>query len=112
MVSTYGKLVLCNTDRQTNDLSPCTHEEADTRLLLHVADCAKRGHTGIMLRTVDTDVIVIAIAMFHHVAVRELWIAFGMGKYFRYIPVHEIVEILGPEKLNYSTTSIPCLHRV
>ena len=52
VVSTYG-LVLCNTDRQTNDLSPCTHEEADIRLLLHVADCAKRGHTGIMLPTVS-----------------------------------------------------------
>ena len=106
VLSTYGKLVLSNTERITNDLAPCTHEEADTRLLLHTADCAKHGHTRIMLRTVDTDVIVIAIAMFQHVALAELWIAFGMGKYFRYIPVHEIVEVLGPEK----ATALPAFH--
>ena len=106
LLSTYGKQVLCNTDRNTDGISPCTHEEADTRLLLHAADCAKLGHTAVMLRTVDTDVVVIAVAMFQHLTLQELWIAFGMGKYFRYIAVHEIMQVLGPEK----SRALPAFH--
>ena len=51
--------VLCSIPRNLDGLSPCTHEEADTRLLLHAADCAQHGHKKIMLRTVDTDVVVL-----------------------------------------------------
>ena len=47
-------------------LSPCSHEEADTRFFfVHVNDCAKTGHSKIVVRTGDTDVIVIAVASFH-----------------------------------------------
>ena len=46
-------------------LSPCSHEEADTRFFVHVNDCAKTGHSKIVVRTSDTDVIVIAVANFH-----------------------------------------------
>lgn len=43
-VSTKHKTVFFNNDRtDTADLSPCTHEEADTRLLLHTVDAARRG---------------------------------------------------------------------
>ena len=40
----------------------CNHEEADTRILVHVKDAlAKRGGS-VLVRTVDTDVLVILIA--------------------------------------------------
>ncbi len=43
-------------------LSPCsTHEEADSRMMLHVAHAARQGHQGILIRTVDTDVVVLAV---------------------------------------------------
>ena len=55
VISTAGKLVLLNSDRDdVSRLSPCTHEEADTRLLLHAADTADNGCQKVMLRTVDT----------------------------------------------------------
>ena len=41
-----------------------------------------------MIRTVDTDVVVIAISVIHKLDISSLWIAFGVGKNFRYIPVH------------------------
>ena len=43
-----------------------------------------------MIRTVDTDVVVIAISIIHKLDISSLWIAFGVRKNFRYIPVHEI----------------------
>ena len=44
----------------------CDHEEADTRLLVHLQDALREGHKNCMIRTVDTDVLVILIGKFHH----------------------------------------------
>ena len=92
-----------------NDLSPlqpCTHEEADTRIMLHVKDSAVCGHQSIMIRTIDTDVAVLAISIFHNVPVTELWMAFGAGKHFRYIAIHEVARALGKEK----SKALPLFH--
>ena len=51
-----------------------------------------------MVRTVDTDVVIIAISHFLNLGWQEIWIAFGIGQKFRYIPIHQIVANLGPEK--------------
>ena len=51
-----------------------------------------------MIQTADTDVVVITILNFHEIAVEEIWIAFGMGRHFRYIAVHEIAAQTGPTK--------------
>ena len=59
------------------------HEEADTRIVLHVYDSLERGSRKIMIRTVDTDVIVILIGHFYsivdHYPDADLWVAFGTG---------------------------------
>ena len=96
--STMDSQVLCSIPRNLDGLSPCTHEEADTRLLLHAADCAQHGYKKIMLRTVDTDVVVLSTAIFKDLAIDEMWISFGMGKSWRYIPIQELVTILGPDR--------------
>lgn len=79
-------------------LSPCTHEEADTRLILHCFDMAHMNHKDLMIRTSDTDVVVLATAHFHALKIDTLWIAFGVGTHYRFLPAHEIAETLGPEK--------------
>ena len=83
-----------------SDLGPdCTHEEADTRIFLHTLHASNQGHSQISIRSVDTDVVVLAIAAFNKIPnLKELFIAFGTGKKFWYIPIHQITEILGPEK--------------
>lgn len=41
------------------------------------------GHECVMIRTVDTDVVVIAISCFKKIEqIKELWIAFGVGNFF------------------------------
>ncbi len=54
--------------------------------------------TNHLIRTVDTDVVVLAVAAVVQTEVTELWIAFGTGSNFRYIPVHSIAAALGPDK--------------
>ena len=43
LISTYKQHVLCRFPQETDKLSPCIQEEADTRLLLHACDAAKHG---------------------------------------------------------------------
>ena len=53
--STYGQNVMCSRIHQDiSSLAPCTHEEADTRMLLHAVDSANKGYQRIMLHTMDT----------------------------------------------------------
>jgi len=51
-----------------------------------------------MIRTVDTDVVVIAVAKFLQMGLEELLVAFGTGKNYRHIEVHQIVSRIGAEK--------------
>ena len=83
-------------DVDMENLAPCSHEEADTRLLLHVADAVQKGYKKLCVHTVDTDVVVLAIAMYNKINPDELWLAFGTGSNFRYIPIHEVVGDMDP----------------
>lgn len=74
------------------DLQPCDHEEADTRIALHMYNAVKDGARNILVRTVDTDVLVILVGLFSNFGPEtNIWIAFGVGKSFRYY------KTLGPD---------------
>lgn len=76
-------------------------EEADGRILLHVSDMAKSGAKNVIVRTVDTDVVVLCISFIYQLramGLEELWILFGSGKNRRYIAAHNIANELGTEK--------------
>ena len=61
-------------------MSSSNHEEADTRIFVHIKDGCSRGIKKIMIITVDIDVVVIALYHFFSLDVDELWIEFGVGK--------------------------------
>lgn len=104
--STYGNQVVTNGSRETlQDLQPCNHEEADTRIFLHVLDAAKQ-HRRIMIRTIDTDVFVLAVSQMQRIPQKEVWLAFGTGKQFKYFPINEIARSLGPQK----SLALPVFH--
>ena len=94
VIATVGSGVLSNSNLNTLNIEPCNHEEADTRLLLHVLDGAKSGIKKISIITVDTDVVVIAIQHFSALDLEELWVEFGVGKSRKYIPIHDCARIL------------------
>ena len=88
-------------DVNLSNISPCNHEEADTRIFLHAKDAVESGFKTIMINANDTDVLVLAVALFSslkEVGLQELWLAFGQGRFLKWIPVHQLATSLSPEK--------------
>ena len=52
--------------------------------MLHLSDAVNRGSQRVLLQTVDTDVVVLAIAAVFQIGVKELWVGFGTAKHFRF----------------------------
>ena len=61
---------------------------------------ALKGHKYILIRTVDTDVLVLSLAPFFHLAeeIDQFWIDFGTGKNINFFAIHKICDVLGTEK--------------
>lgn len=56
------------------------------------------GYNKLSIRTVDTDLVVLAVASVQRIDVMELWIAFGTGRNFRFLAAHEMARALGPDR--------------
>ncbi|KAG7164213.1 hypothetical protein Hamer_G014357 [Homarus americanus] len=111
LVVTDKKQVLTVPPRKdTANLAPCNHEEADTRMMVHAADALECGHRRILIRTVDTDVVILAVALANERSevLDELWLTFGTGKDQRYIAAHQIAKALGLEK----SRALPVIHAI
>ena len=109
VIVTNGKDVLCYLSTYTSErLSPCSHEEADTRMMVHVADAVDKGHNSIMIHTVDTDVVVLAVAAVHTLGIKELWVSFGTGTNHKILPTHRYASALGPVR----SRSLPIFHEL
>ena len=65
---------------------------------MHLEDAVTEGFNKISIRTVDTDVVVLAVAAAQRHGNTEIWIAFGTGKSFRFLAAHEMARILGPDR--------------
>ena len=76
-------------------------------MLLHAYHSAQHGHHKILIWTVDTDVVVLAVSVAIGLGPEyELWLAFGTGKHFRYLAAHKIASELGPTKAQ----ALPMFH--
>ena len=106
VVMTRGKELRCSEVVNEQGLSPCTHEEADTRMLLHAADGAKQGFKRILVRTVDTDVVVLAVSTANKLACEQLIVSFGTGKTSRYLDATLMARQLGSVKCD----ALPAFH--
>ena len=72
IVSTYEDMVVSNVSVYVSTLVPYTQEEADTRIFLHILNGSVSGSTRVLVRTVDTDVAVISVALFTKLNLTEL----------------------------------------
>ena len=91
---------LCSTEIDRTGVSPCNHEEADTRIFVHVEHPADSSDQKIAVKTVDTDVVFLAISLFQSIQIEELWVEFGVGKHQRWLPIHEYATNLGESICN------------
>ncbi len=89
VVATLSEGVVYSGVVNQDNLVPCNHEEVDTTMFVHLKSAVESGHSKVSIRTVDTDVVVIALAMFQSLTVEELWVEFGTGKNKRWLPIHD-----------------------
>ena len=79
------------------------HEETDSRICQHVHNTLKEVATTVLVRTVDSDVVVILVGIFRdlvqHYRSMQFWIGFDTGKHFRYYQVNSICQELGEVKV-------------
>ncbi len=77
------------------------HEEADTKISLHVEDALKAGHKSIVVSTKDSDVVVILMGLFPSLVAlypeADLWVGFGPRQHFRYYHINSLCEQWGDE---------------
>ena len=62
------------------------HEEADTRMLLH-AKHASRSHDTMVIKSPDTEVFILSVAMLHNFGSKDLFMITGTGNKFRIIHI-------------------------
>lgn len=101
VIVTKGEDIYCNRPIALEDLSPCTHEEVDTRIFVHARHAAMEDRKALMIKANESDVVVIGIAVLKslkELGLEKMWIDFGKGANLRWIPVHEVVNTIGPEK--------------
>ena len=89
----------------------CNHEEADTRIVVHILHAIQDNKAkSVLVRTVDTDVLVILIGKFQHLRViqrnLDLWVGFGTGRNFSFISINTICAGLGEAR----SRSLPVFH--
>ena len=101
--------VISNQTSVNDFLTPCSHEEADTRLLVHARHAVLTGCRKITLKANDTDVVVIAIAHLanlQELGLKQLYIEFVQGSNQRLLDVNKMnVESEG-------NAVFPRLHRM
>ena len=74
-------------------------EEADTRTMVHIADAVQDGHQSVMIRSTDTDVVVLAVAAVATLEdLKELWVSYGTGKNHQILPANLFAKALGLTK--------------
>ena len=98
VVATVDDHVLSFPNRNNEFLQPCNHEDADTRMFVHVNNAITQDNfRSVLIRSVDTDVVVLAVNAAYRFNV-EIFVAFGTGNSFRCIEAHQLAQKLGPEK--------------
>ena len=61
-----------------------------------------------VIRTINTDVVVFAIGHFLALRLDELWVNFGVGTLFRQIAIHEIVKNVNENVLIFFHATSGC----
>lgn len=90
------------------DINCNNHEEADTKIIHHVCKLDTYEKTNVLLKTSDTDVLIIMLGNMDHLESDDLniFMEYGTGNSKRYIHVTKLYMELGPNLC----TSLPGFH--
>ena len=99
VITTSNTGVLSTNHQDVPGLAPCTHEEADTRILFHLNYAVWHGNCRISICTIDTDLVVLAITSVQQINISELWIVFCAWNNFKFLACHKFMSrLLGPDQ--------------
>nr|CAD7262760.1 unnamed protein product [Timema shepardi] len=83
------QIILSKTPMDLSRLTPCSNEEADTRMLLHTVDGISKSFKEILIQTVNTYVVVLVTALnIYLIGCENSWIALGTRKTYHFIGIH------------------------
>ena len=92
----------------------CDHKDADTGVCLHLKNTLQKGAQTIIIRSVDTDIIVLLAGLFFHLTkdypTIKPWVAFGLVKTYQHICINTIYKKLGMHKFGF--VRLPRIHRL
>ena len=93
-----------------NQMSICSHEEADTRIVVHLLHALEQGMKNIKVCTVDTDIVTILVGMYILQLSHALssFRPVGMGKRFRFYSINVICSSLVEAK----SRALPVFHAI
>ena len=76
---------------EIRELACTDHEEADTRLMAHLAYCSENGFERAIVQATDTDICVLCLYHGHSLeGVTEVWVE----KTDRFLPIHSLLDCL------------------
>ena len=75
IVTTFRENYLTAPIPSNVNVFPCKHEQAVTRIFKHVADATYQEFKKILIRSNDSDVVVIVISCIQDLHLDDLWIA-------------------------------------
>ena len=102
ILSTIHKSVVSlNSVVKLDGLQPCSYKEADTRILLHVNDAINYEYKDTIIRTVDTDVVVL---LFWQLPISRTWktsetsgLLLAQGQIS---DIYQLARCIGPDMAN------------
>ena len=83
-----------NLDADLSSLQPCNHKETDTCFLLHAFDASRSWFKWLLIITVDTNVVVLALFHFFKLDLHKLCIEIATGKNRRWLPIYLYAKTL------------------
>ena len=101
----FEEPTMVKTNSETLDTTAleCTHEEADTRIIVH---CIHSSAETVVVSARDTDVLLLLLAHFSKMKCKQIWMKSGTFAKPQYIPVQKIWENI-PLEDNVMETILP-----
>ena len=96
---------LCEVNGRQRVFIPDNTVETDARL----PDAGNQGYTNFSIRTVDTDIVILAVMTAQQLNIDEMWFHFATGRNFRLLAAHDINKTLVQTGVRLYLSSMPSL---
>ena len=101
LVAKEGCVISNGIQKSLEAVSPSLHEEAETYICVYSRDAAIEGSNAIVTKANGTYIVVVAMSalpQLQEIGVDSLWTAFGHGVGIKWIPIHELINAIGPAR--------------